>query len=38
MKRVWWNCCIEMEAAAEQFLEERGRHQYGRGLRHPQAD
>jgi hypothetical protein len=23
MKRVWWNCCIEIEAAAKQFLEER---------------
>ena len=23
MKRVWWNCCIEMDAAAKQFLEER---------------
>jgi hypothetical protein len=21
--RVWWNCCIEMDAAAKQFLEER---------------
>jgi hypothetical protein len=20
---VWWNCCIEMDAAAKQFLEER---------------
>jgi len=25
MKRVWWNCCIEMDVAAKQFLEERGR-------------
>jgi hypothetical protein len=23
-KRAWWNCCIEMDAAAKQFLEERG--------------
>ncbi len=23
MKRVWWNCCIEMDAAAKQFVEER---------------
>jgi hypothetical protein len=23
MKRGWWNCCIEMDAAAKQFLEER---------------
>ncbi len=23
MKRVWWNCGIEMEAAAKQFVEER---------------
>jgi hypothetical protein len=23
MNRVWWNCCIEMDAAAKQFLEER---------------
>jgi hypothetical protein len=22
-KRVWWNCCIEMDSAAKQFLEER---------------
>jgi hypothetical protein len=23
MKWVWWNCCIEMDAAAKQFVEER---------------
>jgi len=22
MKRVWWNCCIGMDAAAKQFVEE----------------
>ena len=22
-KRVWWNCCIEMDAAAKQFVKER---------------
>jgi hypothetical protein len=24
IKRGWWNCCVEIEAAAKQFLEERG--------------
>jgi len=38
MKQGWWNCCIEIEAAAKQFLEERGRHSHRRGLRHSQAD
>ena len=23
MNQVWWNCCIEMDAAAKQFVEER---------------
>jgi hypothetical protein len=38
MKRVWWNCCFEMDAAAKQFVAEHSRPPHRRGLRYSEAD
>jgi len=31
MKRVWWNCCVEMDAAPKQFVEDRLPRRCGSG-------